>query len=191
MGRDKRLLSLRGKAAITYPLQSLDEIFNQVVVSLAEANADLPLGGHLVVFDAIPGAATMGGLYSALDWAQTDWVCAVACDMPTVQPALLQLLADHCSPSFDIVMPILAQGPQPMLACYRKACLPSLHRQILAQEFRLQALLDEPSLRVRRVTEAELVQADPLLRSFLNMNTPADFEMVEKLLRPSSTKSPN
>lgn len=65
MGIDKRLLSIDGATLFERSLQALDDLFINVVISLAGPNQGLPIGSRKVVFDAIPGCATLGGLYSA------------------------------------------------------------------------------------------------------------------------------
>lgn len=185
MGRDKRLLEIGGKVLFARALDVLDSLFEEVLVSVAETAEGLPAGPYRVVPDLLPGCATLGGLYSALHASTTDWVLAVACDMPLINPELVRRLLADCSEDLDYVMPQLSTGPQPMLACYRKSCLGSLQQRLQQKDLRLHGLLEDTSLRGVLVKEAELMAIDPQLRSFLNINTPADLEMVHKLLRSS------
>ncbi len=184
MGRDKRLLEIGGMPLFSRVLGVLDELFDEVLVSVAETAEGLPPGHYRVVPDLMLGCATLGGLYSALQASQTEWICAVACDMPLIDPQLVRYLIGMRG-AHDYVMPMLSTGPQPMLACYRKTCLTSLHQRLEKKDLRLQGLLEDGSLRGRLVLELELMRIDPQLRSFLNINTPADLEMVRKLLGAS------
>lgn len=185
MGRDKRLLEIGGTPLFSRVLGVLDELFAEVLVSVAETAEGLPPGRYRVVPDLMLGCATLGGLYSALQASKTEWICAVACDMPLIDPKLVQHLIGMRD-AHDYVMPMLSTGPQPMLACYRKTCLPSLHQRLQKKDLRLHGLLEDGSLRGRLVPELELMRIDPQLRSFLNINTPADLEMVRKLLGASA-----
>lgn len=90
----------------------------------------------------------------------------------------------------DYVVPVLATGPQPMFACYHKTCLSALERMATAKELRLHALFDVPGLHGRVVTESELTPLDPQLLSFLNINTPADLELVRKLVAQRTSDPP-
>lgn len=184
MGRDKRLLEVGGTPLFSCVLGVLDGVFDEVLVSVAETAEGLPAGRYRVVPDLMLGCATLGGLYSALQASQTEWIFAVACDMPLVNPQLVRHLLAMRAEN-DYVMPMLSTGPQPMLACYRKTCLPMLHQRLQKKDLRLHGLLEDESLRGTLVQEAELMRIDPQLRSFLNINTPADFEMVRKLLGSS------
>jgi molybdopterin-guanine dinucleotide biosynthesis protein A len=69
-----------------------------------------------------------------------------------------------------------------MHALYGKRCLPVVEQMIRAREFKIQEMVSHASLRVRYVTEADLLTLDPSGRSFHNVNTPADLEMARSLL---------
>lgn len=73
-------------------------------------------------------------------------------------------------------------GLQPMHAMYSKGCLPYLERMARSGHLKLQDLCRESSLSLRLVPEAELLDVDPQLLSFMNINTPADLEFARKLL---------
>lgn len=186
MGGDKRLIEVAGRTLFARALGVLDEVFDQVLISFADPHTSVPVAGHRVVYDLVPDCATLGGLYSALTVVETDWIFALACDMPLVDRAVVDRLVRRCTGAADYILPVLSAGPQPMHACYRKTCLPSFKRMVEARELRLQTLMDDRTLHGIQVSEADLTPFDPYLRSFLNVNTPADLEMVRKLLAQAS-----
>ena len=53
-----------------------------------------------------------------------------------------------------------------------------MEQMILARQLKIQEMVSHASLRVRYVTEADLLTIDPSGRSFLNVNTPADLEVA-------------
>jgi molybdenum cofactor guanylyltransferase len=68
-----------------------------------------------------------------------------------------------------------------MHAVYSKRCTPILEDMIRRCQVKIQDALQDPSLAVRFVTEGEVRQIDPEGRSFININTPADFEAARLL----------
>jgi molybdopterin-guanine dinucleotide biosynthesis protein A len=76
----------------------------------------------------------------------------------------------------------LAARLHPMHALYGKRCLPIVEQMVQAQQLKIQEMVSQASLRVRYVTEADLLSIDPSGRSFQNVNTPADLEMARSLL---------
>jgi molybdopterin-guanine dinucleotide biosynthesis protein A len=116
-------------------------------------------------------------------------VFAVAGDMPCLDRDTINVLAGQAEKA-DVVIASLSTGVQPMHAVYGKACLPILEHMMDEGDLKIQNLLNHPSLRVQYVDEAVLRAVDPQLRSFININTPADLEMVRKLLVARTHASP-
>jgi molybdopterin-guanine dinucleotide biosynthesis protein A len=130
--------------------------------------------------DAIPGAGPLGGIYTALDHLAYDRVLVVGCDMPLLNPGLLRYMAGLPADA-DALVPRWtdAQGKlhvETLHAIYAHRCIEPIHRRIEAGRLKVQALLDEVS--VRYIDEAELRRHDPGLESFRNANTPEEWERL-------------
>jgi molybdopterin-guanine dinucleotide biosynthesis protein A len=113
--------------------------------------------------------------------ATTPHTFVVACDMPFLDPAVIAQFTNRGT-SADVVMAKLSARLHPMHALYGKRCLPIIEEMIQARQLKIQEMVSRASLRVRYVTEADLLSIDPSGRSFQNVNTPADLEMVRSLL---------
>lgn len=180
MGLDKRFLELEGRTLLERTLSAMDAVFSDVLVVVAGPDPRLDSLSRRVVTDLIPNCAALGGLYTGLSLAGTPRIFAVAADMPLLNPAMMTrivALGGHA----DVAMVRLASGLQPMHAMYSKACLPHLQRMAAAGDLTIQNLSRIPDLSVRIISEEEVVDIDPRLLSFLNINTPADLEFVRKI----------
>ena len=189
MGQDKRFLVIGEEMLYARSLAVLRSIFQHVVVVIAQdgppIQSDTP-----VLRDLIPQCGSLGGLYTGLKQAGTEWVFAVACDMPFLDPATIRHFIELKGRA-DVVMAKLQNGLQPMHALYHRNCLPIMESLIQVQDFKIHRLADHPSLRVRVVTPEELGSLDPEGRSFYNINTPDDLAAARVLhgqaLKPSSS----
>lgn len=181
MGEDKRFITLGGHTLFDRVLDSLEPLFEEVIISVAAASDHLPARGHRVVPDALPNCATLGGVYSGLSASDRDWVFAVACDMPFVNPSVIRILADARDDT-DFVIARLMSRLQPMHAFYRKSCLPVLSKMAESGDFRLQGLVSNPTLCGLVLTDKEVIRAPMEELSFLNVNTPEDLERARQLL---------
>jgi molybdopterin-guanine dinucleotide biosynthesis protein A len=138
---------------------------------------DLPM-----VPDARPGTGALGGLYSGLRAAAAPYNFVVACDMPALQPALLQSMADQPR-AYDVLIPRWTEPgrSKPVLetlhAIYSTACLPAIAAHLDAGDLRLISFL--PDVRVQYMDEPALRAMDPDLRSFRNLNTPEEWAEAE------------
>jgi molybdopterin-guanine dinucleotide biosynthesis protein A len=116
-----------------------------------------------------------------LKQADTDWVFAVACDMPFLDPEMIKCFI-ALKGEADLVMAKLERGLQPMHALYHRNCLPIMERLLQTRQFKIQRLAEDPALRLRLVRAQELPRLGPDARSFYNINTPDDLEAARSLL---------
>ncbi len=185
MGTDKRFLSVAGKTLFERTMEVLESTFRDIIIVLAEPVEKLDVRGARVVFDAVPGCGSLGGLYTGLEASPHRRVFAVACDMPFLNQRLIRFLVDYDS-SVDVVVAELATGVHPMHAVYSKQCAPLLRSMAERQDLKIQRLFLAADLRVRVLRERDLAPLDPGLRSFQNINTPEDLALAESLLPPDS-----
>lgn len=180
MGMDKRHLSVHGKPLLDRVTSVLLELFPEVLLVLAEEDISRQDDRMRIVTDLIPDCAAVGGLYTGLHHSRYPRVFVVACDMPFINPAVIELFLQKIDAT-DIVMAQLVTGLQPLHGLYSKQCLPILKEMIDARDLRLQNIADKQGLTVYRVSEAEIKRLDPQLLSFLNLNSPADLELANKI----------
>jgi molybdopterin-guanine dinucleotide biosynthesis protein A len=189
MGQDKRFLAVGDETLFARSLAVLRSVFQRVLIVIAQDGPPLEYDAP-VLRDLIADCGSLGGLYTGLKEASTDWVFVVACDMPFLDPATVRHFIDLKGQG-DVVIARLSQGLQPMHALYHRRCLPTMERLIQAKDFKVHRLADHPALRVRVVTAEELGPFDPEERSFYNVNTPADLAaarlLLDKPVKPSSS----
>lgn len=178
LGQDKALVEVGGEPLLARVVGRLAQVCAEVLVVGRTAGPPLPAPAKFVL-DLIPGQAALGGLYTALSAAACPLVIVVACDMPFVDPTLLRFLLGLMGDGVDAVVPLVRGEPQPLHAVYSRACAEVAAAQIMMGDLKMARLLDR--LRVRYVAEAELRAVDPELRSFFNINTPADLELARTL----------
>lgn len=177
MGRNKSMLEIGGVPVIRRIADTLDEMFDEVFV-VANEKEGFERMGLAVVGDIHPGNDSLGGLHTAVATADASHVFVAGCDMPLLQPALicgLTAMLEGC----DVVVPIKDDYPEPLCAFYGKECAPHIEESISAG--RLKMIGFHERVRVRRVEEAIWKAWDPEGVSFLNANTPEEFEKIKTI----------
>jgi molybdopterin-guanine dinucleotide biosynthesis protein A len=175
LGFPKALLRLgTGRTLIQETVRKLARLSDDPIVV---ANDRLfAVAGARLVPDRYPGAASLGGIYSAIAAARHERVVVVGCDMPFLSTRLLaRLLA--LSADYDVVAPRVEGYPEPLHAVYSRACLAAIQPRVEAGRLKIVGFYQD--VRVRYVDEPELRGIDPELRSFRNVNTP---ELVREAL---------
>ena len=182
MGKDKRILMISGKSLFTHALHVLESVFSEIIIVVDTISSVVSGMNHQIVTDLIPDKGSAGGLYTGLTYASNSQVFAVACDMPFLNPAVIKKICDM-SGSSDVTMVKLSNGLHPMHSVYSKGCLPVLRRMIEADQLRIQDLLLQQDLKTTILGQEVVQEVDPQFNSFLNVNTPADLEVAERLIR--------
>jgi len=183
-GSDKASAPLHGKPLLQWVASALEPVCESLIVvravgqQLPAIHAGIPL---TIADDRYEAQGPLAGLVSGFPSVGTDLCFAVSCDAPLLRPELVTHLA-RLAPGHDIVCPYLVDDfAEPLTAVYRvSSCLPRFEQSVEHGVLRVVAAYG--SLRVRRVTVAEIRRADPDLRSFMNANRPDALEQIEHLL---------
>src|SRR6266496_3487290 len=120
MGRDKAFLEVSGKPLFERVLTVFRESFDRIV--LVGDREDRFTGyGLPVVPDIYPGSA-LGGLYTGLHHATTEYVFVAPCDLIFPDGELLRYLCS-LKDGYDAVVAAPGHGFEPLFALYAKSCL--------------------------------------------------------------------
>ena len=180
MGRDKRFLDFEGEPLLSRVHSLLQPLFSEVLIVAAKPCPGIDAVGCRVVTDLVPGAGSLGGLFTGLEMATQPRIFAVACDMPFLEAGVIRRFASYSTA--DIVVAQVKGRIEPLHAVYSKRCLPHLRTMIAQGTLRIHELLRVVSLSRHLLTEDELGDDPAALLSFLNVNTPQDLEQASRLL---------
>jgi molybdopterin-guanine dinucleotide biosynthesis protein A len=167
MGADKSLFRYHEAPQVSYLAGLLGRHTDEVFVSVRrEGIPSLPAGLKLLP-DRDEGVGPLEGILGAFERdPEAGWL-VVAVDLPFVTEATLKTLMaardpEVCATAFR--NPVDGR-PEPVLAIYEPAILPTLRRRKAEGRYSLMLLLDLP----HRLVEA----GDP--RELRNVNTPSDY----------------
>ena len=185
LGADKSLLVLSGQPLIARTVQQLEILSDDLIVVTNSPERFEPLGlAARLVGDERPGEGSLMGIYSGLKAARHPHALVVACDMPFLNPPLLRYMLSLAA-GHDVVVPRVAGMLEPLHAVYSRNCLPWMAR--LLDEGKRKIVAFFPFVNIRYVEEGEIDKLDPLRLSFVNINTPQDWEEAQKLISTGNT----
>ncbi len=176
MGRNKAFLELDGRPLIDVVIARMAQVCAEVLVAVGDVQPYAGLGVSLVT-DRFRGVGVLGGLHAGLTAATHELALVVGCDMPFLNAALLRAFAGWAN-GVDVAVLCRDGQVEPLHGAYRRTCLPAIETAIRAGERRIVSFF--PSVRVRCVTQAEVVPFDPQLDSFRNVNTPEEWAAVQQ-----------
>ena len=172
MGKDKAFLRVAGMPMIEHVLRALRKSVERIIIVTNSPGAYASYDA-LVITDACNKRGPLTGIYSGLLHTRDEYNMVVACDMPFLNSRLLSYMTGLAG-EYDAVLPKIGHFIEPLHAVYRKGLLQVIEDHIKKEQQRIQNIFT--GLRVRYVTEKEIDRFDPLRRSFINLNTPEEYE---------------
>ena len=170
MGRDKAFLEVAGKPLIERVLEFFRGSFDRIIL-VGDREERFAAYGLPVLPDIYPGSS-LGGLYTGLYHAATEYVFVSSCDLPYPNTDILRHLCS-LKEGFDAVVPSTKYGYEPLFALYAKSCFGPIKALLDSGDFCAYAWY--PRVRVTYVPYEELAHLDRDGRACLNVNTPDEF----------------
>ena len=190
LGRDKATALAAGRPLLYWTADALAAVADDLVL-VARPGQQLPPPPPglrwRITHDRRSESGPLAGIEAALALVRHDLALVVATDMPLLQAPLLRALVAACH-GVDVVMPQRDGRVEPLLAVYRRDCLPAVRALLDAGERRPRMLLQRVSGLALPVDD--LRPHDPDLLSFTNVNRPADLERVATLLAGRAPPQP-
>ncbi len=138
--------------------QRIDDLPVKVIIARDEREARGPLEGLQAGLRALASGVPVA--------------FATSCDVPLLQPAVVQALAERLG-NYDAVVPVESEFVHPLAAVYRTSVLS--HIEALLAEDRLRPMFLFDRVKTLRVPVEELRAVDPQLGTLRNLNRPEEY----------------
>jgi molybdenum cofactor guanylyltransferase len=193
MGRPKAALTFGNCTILERLIAELGDSFNDIlIVAAPEGTETVPIQ-HLLrtappsvrmLRDQMAYQGAAFALALGLAAAANEVAFACSCDLPLLRAEVARTLYGMLN-GYEAVIPQIDGKPQPLFALYRRSVAGIIDAQLASGENRLTRIT--AGLTAYRPRDQELRRIDPELRSFLNVNTPEDYNRalaLEHLLEP-------
>ncbi|MDD2737139.1 MAG: molybdenum cofactor guanylyltransferase [Desulfuromonadaceae bacterium] len=171
MGRDKAFLEIDGKTMFDKIFSVFSENFSRIL--LIGDREERFANYHVPTYaDLFPGSS-LGGLYTGLFYAETNYIFVSSCDLPYPSSKVISHICPLVGDS-DAVVPKLAHGYEPLFAAYAKSCLVPIKSMLEVGNYCVYDLY--PLITVKDVGEEDLKSVVESPYSFINLNTPAEYD---------------
>jgi molybdopterin-guanine dinucleotide biosynthesis protein A len=164
MGMEKGLVDFRGKPLIQYGIDLLSRYTEQILIS--SSNPDYHSFGFEMVPDPVAGKGPVAGIAAALKSSRSVWNIVIACDLPFLQPELIDCLLENAG-SYQAVIPLHDGVMEPLAGIYQQELAGHFETAIAAGDLALHRILLASKAKYQDVSH--LIQKYPLL--FTNFNT--------------------
>ena len=180
MGFDKQLLEIdeTHKYLAVYLAEQLLESFREVIVvtNTPQLYEGVPVR---TCRDIYPGEGPVSGIHSAFCHCDSEYLFVMACDMMEFSPAYSRYQAQRMErEQSEACVTLHGDRMEPFHGFYRRSLLEDMEQKLIAHKTSVFGLLKKH--RITEITEEEArAYADPE-KLFRNLNTPQDYEKVNK-----------
>jgi molybdopterin-guanine dinucleotide biosynthesis protein A len=182
MGQDKSLIKIHGQPLLTRICTLAEECASQVYVItpwIERYESILP-NRCLFIREVLPPHQTkphgpLLAFLQALSKLETEWVFLLACDLPNLNLAEVELWMSYLPQTPEAALALLPRNPkgwEPLCGFYRRRCVNSLNEFVRNCGQSFQGWLSQ-------VQVMELPVGDPQV--LFNCNTPEDLERLRMM----------
>jgi molybdopterin-guanine dinucleotide biosynthesis protein A len=178
-GQNKALIRVGQKRILDRLYDVFSDLFEEIILvtnhPLQFLDWDLT-----IVTDIFSARSSLTGIHTGLFYMKNPFAFFSACDTPFLKKELVESLVEQIENNTDIILPETAAGFEPLCAIYSKRCLKQAEQHLKENKFKIQWAFR--GLRIKIIPESVLLQKDPDLISFFNVNTPEDLTRAEKMI---------
>lgn len=183
VGKEKAFLEVGGRKLLDRILDQLKLIQRQdekIIIVTQGTGRFRSYKNVEIREDIIPGRGPLEGIYSGLLFSQTKYNLILACDMPFLSAELLDFML-RIERDYQVLIPRPSDQMEPLVAIYSRETLPIIEELLGQGNRRVSNLFSY--LRVRYLSEPEIVRFGRPERLFFNVNTLSDLSRANELAK--------
>ena len=180
--KEKCFLEFGGKPLIKWVADAVRGVVDELVVAVrseTQADAVAKICDAKIAIDSFKGFGPLAGILAGLSATSAEYSVVLGCDMPFVRTEVVEFLFEVAEESgADAAVPKWNNGYiEPLHAVYKtKAMARATLHSILRGEKSIRTPLR--SLNVKFVPMRRLREIDKNLKTFTNINSPADLQQL-------------
>jgi len=188
-GQDKGVLELANKPLINHVLDAISPVVNEIIVvtssqERATQYAKVMTADAQFVIDVCESRSPLIGALTGLGVAQGKYSLLLPFDTPFVSKEVVSLLFELCLKKAAVIPRWPNCHIEPLHAVYQtKLALEAAKTAVAEGKLEVRAMIEK--LRgIRYVSTMVIQQLDPEMRTFFNINTPADLKRAIAMAKP-------
>lgn len=175
MGTDKTILEWKGEPLWKIAADKLNQVCDEVLILSGNHSFSTT---YPCIPDSPDAQGPLAGLIAGLENARNASVLALGCDMPLVPKSFLEAMINQFGPESEVFIPEQNGQSQFLCSLWRKSALPVLQEAAGLGQFALKNIIYKLSA---QFAPADLIFDALPTGAFLNINTPSDWEILQKM----------
>jgi molybdenum cofactor guanylyltransferase len=181
-GISKTKMVIGGKTIIARITDIISNIFSDIIIVSNTPGELVDYSNYIIVGDSILNKGPLGGIHAALKASDKEAVFIFAGDMPLLErDIILQQIEFFANNKCDILVPAKGRFIEPLHAIYSISVLDAIEKYLIINN-------DSAVREFYKMVHTSYMQFEDTgtaRNAFVNVNTPADIRMVEKIINPT------
>jgi len=173
-GSDKACALWEGKSLLEWTIHNAASITDNINILTKKPEA-YSFTACRIIEDQLEVSTPLNGIISILPYVG-EWLLLLACDIPFFEKKVLEFLWERRDVDKATVIHVNGKY-QPFLGLYPRKVLTYWEEAFLSGEYHLQRVIEKMPKIV--INQSDLMFAGISLQSFLNINTPADLDLIK------------
>lgn len=176
-GTNKALAVLDGKTLLNRVTSTLVSVFVERLLVTNTPQIYRTLGWPMTA-DLFKNHGPLAGIHAALTTVSQPRVFVAGCDLPFLDARLIRFLC-AVQGDWDVVIPDLERGSEPLYAVYSKSALPLIVEHLRSGQKKISKILAQ--LQVCRINQRKILHVVKDLKTFHNVNRLEDMAVYHKI----------
>ena len=178
MGFDKSEIMINDKLLIEHIAETLEDVFEEVIF----ITDDVRKYEHLkypVYKDILPDKGPMGGIFTALKYASSEFVFVTACDMPVIHTDYIRHMMKLTEKSGEGAASWKNGYIETLYAFYSKSMIERIELLLSREQCKLLDLIQ--SSKMHLIEEDEVFELCGDMDVFVNLNKKNDLALLKEI----------
>lgn len=176
MGFNKAFINMGGQSIIERTAALFKELFDEVILVVNDP-AEYEKLDIFIATDIFKGAGSLGGIYTGLFHASSEYSFVAACDMPFLNKEVITKMI-KISNKGNATVPFIMGKYHALHAVYSNKCIKPMEEMIKNKDLRITNLFEK--ININRLEEKDGFLTEQILSSLDNINTKEDLERANR-----------
>lgn len=178
-GMTKANIVIDGKTIISRIIDTIKDIFDEIIIVTNTPEEFKEYINYKIVSDQILKAGPLGGIHAAIKTSSKEALFVFAGDMPLLdKKIIIRQIEFYNSHKCDILIPRINTYIEPLHAIYNISIIETLEDYLTGDhDYAVRKFYKRQNVRYMQLKGSEEIS-----NAFININSPADIPIAEKIL---------
>ncbi|MDP3001830.1 MAG: molybdenum cofactor guanylyltransferase [Bacteroidales bacterium] len=178
-GMTKANIVINGKTIMSRIIDTIKDIFDEIIIVTNTPEEFKEYINYQIVNDQILKAGPLGGIHAAIKTSSKEALFVFAGDMPLLdKKVIIRQIEFYKSHKCDILIPRINTYIEPLHAIYNISIIETLEDYLTGDhDYAVRKFYKRQNVRYMQLKGSEEIN-----NAFININSPADIPIAEKIL---------